>query len=147
MMLRNADKNARAIAQLLTDEGRKLVMVQEYLPAVTSGDKRVILLGGEILGAINRVPRADDLRSNIHVGGSVEPYAITDVERRIAADLAPRLAADGLVFVGLDVIGDRLTEVNVTSPTGIQQLSQHLGRDAAADVIAWAARASAASRA
>jgi glutathione synthase len=140
MMVRTGDKNARAIVQLLTDEGRRLVMVQEYLPAVEQGDKRVLLLGGEVLGAINRVPRSDDLRSNIHVGGSVEPYAITDVEREIAADLAPRLAQDGLVFVGLDVIGGKLTEVNVTSPTGIQQLSQHHGRDVAVDVIQWVER-------
>lgn len=138
MMLRSDDKNARSIMQLLTVEGTKYVMVQQYLPDVTKGDKRVILLEGKILGAINRIPRADDLRSNIHVGGSVEPYEITDVERQIAADLAPKLAEDGLVFVGLDVIGGKLTEVNVTSPTGIQQLSAHHGRDVAADVIEWA---------
>lgn len=138
MMLRSDDKNARSIMQLLTVEGTKYVMVQQYLPDVTKGDKRVILLEGKILGAINRIPRADDLRSNIHVGGSVEPYEITDVERQIAADLAPKLAEDGLVFVGLDVIGGKLTEVNVTSPTGIQQLSAHHGRDIAADVIEWA---------
>jgi glutathione synthase len=141
MMLRTGDKNARSIVQLLSDDGRRLVMVQEYIPDVTQGDKRVLLLGGKVLGAINRVPRSDDLRSNIHVGGSVEPYEVTDVERAIAADLAPRLAADGLVFVGLDVIGGKLTEVNVTSPTGIQQMSQHHGRDLAVDVIQWVERA------
>ncbi len=141
MMLRTSDKNARAIVQLLSDEGRRLVMVQEFIADVENGDKRVLLLGGEVLGAINRVPRSDDLRSNIHVGGSVEPYEVTDVERAIAKDLAPRLAADGLVFVGLDVIGGKLTEVNVTSPTGIQQMSQHHGRDLAVDVIAWVERA------
>lgn len=140
MMLKTGDKNARSIVQLLTDEGRRLVMVQEYLPDVTRGDKRVLLLGGEVLGAINRVPRSDDLRSNIHVGGTVEPYEVTDIERAIAADLAPRLAADGLFFVGLDVIGGKLTEVNVTSPTGIQQLSRHQGRDRAVDVIQWVER-------
>lgn len=140
MMLKTGDKNARSIVQLLTDEGRRLVMVQEYLPDVTKGDKRVLLLGGEVLGAINRVPRSDDLRSNIHVGGTVEPYEVTDLERAIAADLAPRLAADGLVFVGLDVIGGKLTEINVTSPTGIQQLSRHQGRDRAVDVIQWVER-------
>jgi glutathione synthase len=141
MMVRSGDKNARSIVQLLSDEGRRLVMVQEFLPAVEKGDKRVLLLDGKILGAINRVPRSDDLRSNIHVGGSVEPYAITDAERAIVADVAPRLVADGLIFVGLDVIGGKLTEVNVTSPTGIQQMSQHHGRDLAVDVIAWAERA------
>lgn len=147
MMLRTADKNARAIVQLLTDEGRRLVMVQEYIPDVEKGDKRILLLEGKVLGAINRVPRADDLRSNIHVGGSVEPHVVTELERSIADDIGPRLVADGLYFVGLDVIGGKLTEVNVTSPTGIQQMSQHHGRDLAADVIAWVERASAALRA
>lgn len=141
MMLRTGDKNARSIVQLLSDDGRRLVMVQEYLPAVEKGDKRVLLLEGKILGAINRVPRSDDLRSNIHVGGSVEPYQITDLERAIVDDISPRLVADGLLFVGLDVIGGKLTEVNVTSPTGIQQMSEHHGRDLAADVIAWVERA------
>lgn len=137
MMLRTGDKNVRSIIQLLTDEGRRLAMVQEYLPAVVAGDKRILLLDGEILGAINRVPRADDLRSNIHVGGSVEPCEVTPEERAMVADVAKRLKKDGLMFVGLDVIGGKLTEVNVTSPTGIQQLSQHEGRDVAADVIVW----------
>ena len=141
MMIRTGDKNARSIVQLLSDEGRRLVMVQEYLPDVEKGDKRVLLLDGKVLGAINRVPRSDDLRSNIHVGGSVEPWAVTDVERAIAADVGPRLVADGLFFVGLDVIGGKLTEVNVTSPTGIQQMSRHHGRDLAVDVIEWVERA------
>ncbi len=146
MMVRTGDKNARSIIQLLSDEGRRLVMVQEFIPDVENGDKRVLLLDGKILGAINRVPRSDDLRSNIHVGGSVEPYAITEAERKIAEAVAPRLAADGLVFVGLDVIGGKLTEVNVTSPTGIQQMSQHHGRDLAIDVIEWTERAAEAFR-
>ncbi len=141
MLLQPADKNSRAIVQLLTDEGRRLVMVQEYLPAVERGDKRVLLLDGEILGAINRVPRKDDLRSNIHVGGSVEACEVTAEERTLVADIAPRLKRDGLVFVGLDLIGGKLTEVNVTSPTGIQQLSQHQGREVSDDVIAWVERA------
>jgi glutathione synthase len=146
MMIRIGDKNARSIIQLLTDEGRRLVMVQEYLPAVEKGDKRILLLSGRVLGAINRVPRSDDLRSNIHVGGTVEACEVTETENAIAAHLAPRLASDGLVFVGLDVIGGKLTEVNVTSPTGIQQLSKHQGRQVADDVIAWVEHASEAHR-
>lgn len=142
MMLSPDDKNARSIVQLLTDEGRRLAMVQEYLPNVVKGDKRILLLDGEVLGAINRVPRSDDLRSNIHVGGSVEACEVTAEERALVADIAPRLKKDGLIFVGLDVIGGKLTEVNVTSPTGIQQLSQHVNRDVADDVIAWMERAS-----
>lgn len=140
MMLSPTDKNARAIVQLITAEGTRLTMVQEFLPAVEQGDKRVLLLDGEVLGAINRIPRADDFRSNIHVGGSVEPYQLTNAERAMIADVTPRLKQDGLVFVGLDVIGGKLTEVNVTSPTGIQQLSEHEGRDVADDVIAWVER-------
>jgi glutathione synthase len=137
LMLSEGDRNNRSIVETLTQEGREQVMVQEYLPAVVAGDKRVLLLNGEVLGGINRVPRADDLRSNIHVGGRVEPCEVSAEERAIVADMAPRLKADGLVFVGLDFIGGRLTEVNVTSPTGIQELSVHLGRDVAENVIAW----------
>ncbi len=140
LMLSEGDGNARSIVDMLTGEGTHIAMVQEFLPAVRKGDKRVILLDGEPLGAINRVPRADDIRSNIHVGGSVEPCELEDAERAIVADIAPRLRADGLYFVGLDMIGGRLTEVNVTSPTGIQELSRHKGRDVAADVIAWVER-------
>jgi glutathione synthase len=98
-------------------------------------------MDGKILGAINRVPRADDLRSNIHVGGSVEACEVTDHERALVNDIAPRLRSDGLIFVGLDIIGGKLTEVNVTSPTGIQQLSRHVGREVSADVIEWVERA------
>jgi glutathione synthase len=134
------DRNTRSIVDYLTQEGTRHVMVQEFLPAVRDGDKRVLLLAGEILGAINRVAREDDVRSNIHAGGRVEPCDVTAQERAIVADLAPRLTADGLVFVGLDFIGGRLTEANVTSPTGIQELSRHVGRDVAERVIEWVER-------
>ena len=134
------DSNARSIVDVISHEGRRLVMVQEYVPAVKKGDKRVLLLDGELLGAINRVARADDVRSNIHVGGTVEKTECTPKEREIIAQMAPRLRADGLIFVGLDFIGERLTEVNVTSPTGIQELSRHVGRDVAADVMAFVER-------
>jgi glutathione synthase len=144
LKLEKSDSNARAIVEILTKNGRELAMVQEYLPAVKKGDKRVLLLDGEVLGGILRVPRADDLRSNIHVGGTVQPCEVTPEERAIVADIAPRLKKDGLIFVGLDMIGGRLTEVNVTSPTGIQELSRHLQRDVAEDVIAWTERAVAA---
>jgi glutathione synthase len=137
MQIRSDDKNARAIVDMLTHEGQRLVIVQEFLPSVTAGDKRVLLLDGEPLGAILRVPRADDLRSNIHVGGSVVPTALTAREEEMVRALAPRLRADGLVFVGLDVIGERLTEVNVTSPTGIQELGRHTGTTPSDKVIAW----------
>jgi glutathione synthase len=137
LALSTADQNARAIVDLLTQEGRRLAMIQEYLPAVRQGDKRILLLDGEPLGAILRVPRADDMRSNIHVGGSVEPTELTPSEQAMVQAMAPRLRADGLIFVGLDVIGDRLTEVNVTSPTGIQQLGRFTSSHPEDKVIAW----------
>lgn len=137
LALRKADKNARAIVDLLTAEGTRLAMVQEFLPAVTEGDKRILLLDGKPLGAILRVPRGDDLRSNMHVGGSAVATEVTAAEAAMVKAIAPRLLADGLYFVGLDVIGGRLTEVNVTSPTGIQELSRFDGTRPAHDVIAW----------
>jgi glutathione synthase len=140
MVVDKGDRNARSIVDYITHEGTQHAMVQEFLPAVRAGDKRVLLLEGQILGAINRIARDDDVRSNIHAGGRVEPCAVTVEERAIVTDMAPRLAADGLVFVGLDFIGGRMTEVNVTSPTGIQELSRHQGRDVAEDVIAWIER-------
>jgi glutathione synthase len=137
MVVAKQDRNARSIVDYITQEGRRHAMVQEYLPAVRAGDKRVLLLEGEVLGAINRIARDDDVRSNIHAGGRVEPCDVTDGERAVIAAMAPRLAQDGLVFVGLDFIGGKLTEVNVTSPTGIQELSRHVGRDVAERVIVW----------
>ncbi len=107
MLLRSDDKNAPAICETLTHEGQELAMVQEYLPAVTAGDKRVLLLDGEVLGAINRVAQSSDFRSNIHVGGRVEPCEVTAEERAIVADIAPWLGQDGLFFVGLDFIGGK----------------------------------------
>jgi glutathione synthase len=140
MVASKADRNTRSIVDYITREGARHAMVQEYLEAVRAGDKRVLLLEGEVLGAINRVAREDDVRSNIHVGGRVEPCEVTPQERAVIASMALRLAADGLVFVGLDFIGGKLTEVNVTSPTGIQELSRHLGRDVAERVIEWIER-------
>jgi glutathione synthase len=136
--LRSDDQNARPIVDMLTLEGKRLAMVQEYLPAVAEGDKRVILLDGEPLGAILRIPRGGDLRANIHVGGRVAPCELTPRERELCADIAPRLRKDGLYFVGLDLIGERLTEVNVTSPTGIRELSKFTGERQSDHVIAWA---------
>jgi glutathione synthase len=140
LALQSDDRNARAIVDLLTREGRQLAVAQEYLPAVRVGDKRILLLDGEPLGAILRVPRQDDLRSNIHVGGSVVPADLTPRELDMVRAMAPQLRADGLVFVGLDVIGERLTEVNVTSPTGIQQLGRFLGSHPEDLVIEWLER-------
>jgi glutathione synthase len=121
--LRRDDRNLNSILEYATDEGRRMIMAQRYLPEVRVGDKRLIVLDGEPLGAVLRVPRHDDTRSNIHVGGTCEKVSVNDRDREIVATLAPRLRQDGLYFVGLDIIGDWLTEVNVTSPTGIQEIN------------------------
>jgi glutathione synthase len=107
-----------------TLEGTRLVMAQRYLPAAREGDKRLIVLDGEPLGAILRVPREDEHRGNIHVGGQVLRSPVDDRDRAICRTLAPRLRQDGLWFVGLDVIGGYVTEVNVTSPTGVQEIDR-----------------------
>jgi glutathione synthase len=137
MVLRTGDMNLNAILEATTQHGKRVAMVQEFLPAVREGDKRILVLEGEPLGAILRVPQHDDVRSNIHVGGSVVKAAITPAERRMIDALAPRLRQDGLHFVGIDVIGGKLTEVNVTSPTGIQQMSRLDGENYSARVIEW----------
>ena len=135
--LKRGDGNARAIVDLLTHEGSRLAMVQAFVPQVAEGDKRVLLLDGEPLGAILRVPTGGDHRANIHVGGNVVPTELSARERELVEDIAPRLRQDGLYFVGLDLIGERLTEVNVTSPTGIRELSQFTGKRESDRVIRW----------
>jgi len=140
MALTTGDLNLNAIIEATTHNGRRVAMAQEFLPAVREGDKRVLLLDGEPLGAILRVPQAGDVRSNIHVGGSVVAAEVTDADRRIVETLRPRLHQDGLYFVGLDVIGGKLTEINVTSPTGIQQMSRLDGVNYCERVIEWVER-------
>ena len=131
------DTNTRALIDLLTREGREAALVQEYVADVRTGDKRVLLLDGKPLGAILRVPRADDFRANIHVGGQVEPTELTHAELSLIGAVAPALRQHGLWFVGLDLIGERLIEVNVTSPTGIQELSRFEGTKHEVRVITW----------
>jgi glutathione synthase len=137
MAVRTGDANARAIVDMLTLEGRQLAMVQSFIPEVSEGDKRVLVLDGEPLGAILRVPMKGDLRANIHVGGEVVATELSEREKEIIAGVAPSLRADGLYFVGLDLIGERLTEVNVTSPTGIRELSRFTGQRQSDRVIEW----------
>ena len=137
MALASGDKNTRAIVDVVTHEGTRLAMTQAFIPKVTEGDKRVLLLDGEPLGAILRVPGADDFRANIHVGGAVRKTDLSPRERDIVADLAPKLRQDGLIFVGLDIVGEHLTEVNVTSPTGIQELGRFDGTKPEETVIRW----------
>lgn len=136
-LLTVGDLNMNAIIEAVTRNGACVAMAQAFLPEVVVGDKRILLLEGEPLGAILRVPRKDDVRSNIHVGGSVVKAELDAQDLRIVAAVRDRLRADGLVFVGLDVIGGHLTEVNVTSPTGIQQMSRLSGQNLSARVIDW----------
>ena len=131
-----ADRNLNAILEVSTANGTRLVMAQRYLPAVReSGDNRLIVLEGEPLGAIRRIPRDDEHRGNIHVGGRVERAEVDVRDREICSRMAPQLAADGLYFVGLDVIGGFVTEVNVTSPTGIQEIDRLDGTNLEARVL------------
>ncbi|MFD2174449.1 glutathione synthase [Rhodobacter lacus] len=125
------DRNIASLHELFTGINREPLIVQKYLPAVTKGDKRIILVDGEPVGAINRVPAAGETRSNMHVGGRPEPTALTAREREICAAIGPTLREKGQIFVGIDVIGDWLTEINVTSPTGIQELERFDGTNTA----------------
>ncbi|WP_417723530.1 glutathione synthase [Salipiger sp.] len=125
--LDETDRNLSSLYELFTGFSREPLIVQKYLPAVTKGDKRVILVDGEPVGAINRVPAAGEVRSNMHVGGRPEKVELTERDREICAVIGPVLKEKGQVFVGIDVIGDWLTEINVTSPTGIQELERFDG--------------------
>lgn len=111
---------------------REPLIAQKYLPAVVKGDKRIILVDGEAVGAINRVPQDGETRSNMHVGGRAEKVGLTEREREICARLAPVLREKGLIFTGIDVIDGWLTEINVTSPTGLQELERFDGINASA---------------
>lgn len=135
-------RSCRGIIDYLTAESKELAMVQEFQPSVVDGDKRVLLLDGRILGAIRRVPREDDIRANIHVGGRVEACELTAEEQPMVEEIAARLATIGLYFVGLDLIGGKLIEVNVTSPTGIQELGRLTQTTPEVDVVAWAEKKS-----
>ncbi|SFK51018.1 glutathione synthase [Falsiroseomonas stagni] len=125
--LRPDDPNMNALVEMFTERSREPLMIQRYVPAVRFGDKRIILVDGIAMGAINRVPAAGEARSNMHVGGRPEPTTLTDREREICAAIGPALRERGLIFVGIDVIGDYLTEINVTSPTGLQELARFDG--------------------
>jgi glutathione synthase len=129
------DRNLNSILEQSTRFGTRRVMVQRYLPAVREGDKRILLLDGEPLGALLRIPSEREVRANLHVGGRAAPARLDASDERIIEALAPRLRRDGLFFVGIDVIGGLLTEVNVTSPTGIQEMSRLDGQPYPARVI------------
>jgi hypothetical protein len=121
------DRNLASLHELFTGMNREPLIAQKFLPDVSAGDKRIILVDGEPVGAINRVPAPGETRSNMHVGGRPEKTVLTAREREICAAIGPRLREMGQVFVGIDVIGGYLTEINVTSPTGIQELERFDG--------------------
>jgi glutathione synthase len=118
------DENLNSLLEMFTETYREPIIIQRYLPEVRLGDKRIILVDGEAVGAINRVPAEGESRSNMHVGGRAEKIGLTSRERDICAAIGPSLREQGLIFVGIDVIGDYLTEINVTSPTGIQEIDR-----------------------
>ncbi|MGV0026089.1 glutathione synthase [Phormidesmis priestleyi] len=137
LFLQPDDRNFNSIVEISTLQGNLPVMVQTYLPQAKEGDKRIILLNGEPIGAVNRIPTGSDFRGNMAVGGRVAQVEITDRDHQICAQLAPTLRQDGLIFVGIDVIGDYLTEVNVTSPTGIREVDRLNGDQLGHQVIQW----------
>jgi glutathione synthase len=130
--LKADDPNLGALIELHTMIGREPMIAQKFLPAVSEGDKRVLLVDGEAVGAINRIPAAGQVRSNLRVGGRAAAVELTARDKEICAIIGPELKKRGLLFVGIDVIGDYLTEINVTSPTGAQQLLTFTGVNAAA---------------
>ncbi|MFC4352370.1 glutathione synthase [Fodinicurvata halophila] len=122
--LKEDDENLNSLLELFTQISREPVMVQKYLPDIRKGDKRIILVDGQPVGAINRVPAEGEARSNLHVGGKAVAVKMSERDREICNTIGPLLKERGLIFVGIDVIGDYLTEINVTSPTGLQELER-----------------------
>ena len=130
--MRQDDRNLASLLEMFSQMFREPFIVQRYLPEVRKGDKRIILVDGEAVGAVNRVPAEHDSRSNMHVGGRAEAAGLTEREREICERIGPSLRQRGFVLVGIDVIGDFLTEINVTSPTGVREVKRFGGADIAA---------------
>lgn len=130
--LHEADRNLSSLLEMFEQMFREPYIVQRYLKDVRKGDKRIILIDGEPVGAINRVPAEHDARSNMHAGGRAEPTELTAREREICARIGPSLKERGFILVGIDVIGDYMTEINVTSPTGVREVKRFGGADIAA---------------
>jgi glutathione synthase len=131
-LLHKDDKNLASLLEMFGHASREPLVIQAYLPAVRAGDKRIILIEGEPVGAINRVPAANEARSNMHVGGKATPTEMTARELEICARIGPELRKRGQILVGIDVIGDYMTEINVTSPTGIREVKRFGGADISA---------------
>lgn len=127
LVTRHGDPNLASMLELLTAEQTEWILVQHYLPEIKTGDKRIILFDGEPVGWMLRVPGSSDHRGNMHVGATVEACSLSARDQEICAALAPRLRKLGLLFVGIDIIGDALTEINVTSPTGFREIKDLMG--------------------
>ena len=137
LFLEGSDRNFNSIVEVSTYQGKEPVMVQAYLPAAKDGDKRVIMLNGEPIGAVNRVPTGKEFRGNMAVGGRSDKTELTERDLEICQQVAPALRRDGLIFVGLDIIGGYLTEVNVTSPTGVREIDRLDGVRLGNQVMEW----------
>jgi len=140
LFIKDNDPNFNSLIEISTKQGQEPIMVQEYLPSAKEGDKRIILLNGEPLGALNRIPTGSDFRGNMAVGGRIAKVDITPREREICEIVAPKLKAEGLYFVGLDIIGGYLTEVNVTSPTCVREINLFNQSCLEQEVIEWIER-------
>jgi glutathione synthase len=134
--VRHNDPNRNAILEMLTDQGQRSIMAQRYLPQISEGDKRVLLIAGQVMPqALARIPKAGETRGNLAAGGTGVAMPLSDAERKVAEALAPILWARGLLIVGLDLIGGHLTEINVTSPTCMVEIANQSGCDIATEVI------------
>ena len=132
--LKPDDENLSAMLETFTELYREPIIAQAYLPEIRQGDKRIILVDGKAVGAVNRIPVDGEARANFHAGGQAAVAGLTDREEEICAAIGPALSERGLIFVGIDVIGDYLTEINVTSPTGIQEINRLSGTKIEADI-------------
>lgn len=129
------DSNYSSILEMFMESSREPIIAQAFLKDVSKGDKRILIIDGVAVGAINRVPQKGETRSNMHVGGTAMPTDLTESDRKICDTIGPMLKARGQILVGIDVIGDKMTEINITSPTGVQELKRFSGVDAAA--LCW----------
>ena len=135
--IRDSAENVASLVELFQQVSRDPLMAQAFVPDVSNGDKRIILVDGAPAGAINRIPAEGEVRANMHVGGRAAESDLTDRDLEICALIGPELKRRGLVFTGIDVIGDYLTEINVTSPTGIQELRRFSGVDVSKMLVDW----------
>ena len=134
-LVKDGDSNYTSLLEMFFASSREPIIAQAFLKDVKNGDKRIIIIDGEPVGAINRVPKKGETRSNMHVGGVAEAYELTKTDLEICARIGPMLRERGQILVGIDVIGDKMTEINLTSPTGVQELKRFSGVDASA--LSW----------